>query len=338
MKNKYLFIVLMLGLAGMLTMQSCTKDESPTPVIYKAAVPANPTPAEGDVVDLDGTSYTLKWEGTTTTSWDVYFGPAGDVQLVKAGVTANTYTVTGITEGGEYEWYVWTKDANGITSSNITGPTRDPWYFYINTAPTAPVLTAPADGAVGFSVAGALTWTSDDAEGDDLTYDVFVGTSATPALVATGLTAATYSPKMVASTMYYWQVIAKDSHGYTASSAVHSFTTGLEPIMTFTGNYNVDEPAEGWNYDVTFVKGYSTTIKIGTGTGAYDGWWASWPATFTLDFTAKTYSMPYTVFTSGYAGVEAGGIDLATGTLQGTYTVWHNGAIIEQGVHTYVKK
>jgi len=233
MKNKYLIIVFLLGLAGMFTIQSCTKDESPTPVIYKAAVPMNPTPAEGAVVPLDGTSYVLKWEGTTTTSWDVYFGPAGDVKLVKTGLTANTYTVT-VTEGGEYEWYVWTKDANGVTSSNITGPTRDPWYFYINSGPTAPVLTAPLDAATNVSVTSALTWTSSDAEGDDIKYDVFFGKTATPALVATGLTVQTYSPTMADTTMYYWKVIATDSHGATSTSAVHSFKTGLTPP-----NYNV---------------------------------------------------------------------------------------------------
>jgi hypothetical protein len=331
MKNKYLIIVLLLGLAGMFTIQSCTKDESPTPVIYKAAVPMNPTPAEGAVVPLDGTSYVLKWEGTTTTSWDVYFGPYGDVKLVKTGLTGNTYTVT-VEEGGEYEWYVQTKDANGIVSSNITGPARDPWYFYINTAPTAPVLTTPADAAVGFSVAGALKWTSSDAEGDAIKYDVFISTSETPALAATGLTAATYSPTMVASTKYYWKVVATDSHGASATSAVHSFTTGLEPIMMFTGLYLCDEPAEAYSYDVTFAKASATTVK----TTNY--WNSGWTATFTIDLATNAFSMTSYTFSAGWTGVESGVVDPATGTMTGYYSLWKGGVVQETGIHTYTKK
>jgi hypothetical protein len=330
MKNKYLVIVILLAITGMFTIQSCVKDESPTPVIYKAAVITNPTPAVGDVLPQSGTSYTLKWEGTTSTTWDVYFGPAGNVALYKSGVSGNSLTVT-VADGGAFEWYVRTKDANGIVSSNITGPARDPWYFYINTAPTAPTLDSPVDGATDVDVTGSLDWTSDDAEGDDITYDVYFGTSPTPALVASGLTDPTYSPTMAASTVYYWKVVATDSHGYTSESATHSFTSGLEAIMAFTGAYTCDEPAEAWTYPVNFSKKTSSSLTI-------DAWWYSWPATFTLDLVAGTYSMAKTTFTSGYVGVEQGAIiDAATGEMQGTYTIWHNGAVIEQGVHTYTK-
>jgi len=264
MKNKYLIIVLMLGLAGMLTMQSCTKDESPTPIIYKAAVPANPTPAVGAVVPLSGTSYVLKWEGTTTTSWDVYFGPAGgELTKVKTGLTANTYTVTAAA-GGAYEWYVWTVDANGVSSSNITGPTRDPWYFYINTAPTAPVLTKPLDAATNVVPTTALTWTCSDAEGDAIKYDVFFGKTATPALVATGLTALTYSPTMADTTTYYWKIVATDVHGASATSAVHSFKTGLTPpnYAVFVGTANEVSPSISATAHTVSVQRLGTSNQI----------------------------------------------------------------------------
>jgi len=330
MKNKYLIIVLLLGLAGMFTMQSCIKDESPTPVVYKAAVPANPTPAEGDVVTLDGTSYTLTWEGTTTTNWDVYFGPYGSETLYKAGVTGNSITITGIEEGGEYGWYVETKDANGIVSSNITGPARDPWYFYINSAPTVPVLTAPVDGAVNVPVTTALKWTSEDAEHDAIKYDVYFGTSETPALVATGVSDATYSPTMNPTTKYYWKVVATDSHGYTATSPVYSFTTGEEAIAAFVGLYDCDEPGYK-HYDVNFKKINSTTIEC-------DNWWDSgWPVQFILDFAKKTATIK-TYVNGTYTVNGFGTIDPATGKMVVPYTVTKSGAISDNNTHTYVKK
>ncbi len=343
MKNKYLIIVFLLGISGMFTIQSCTKDETPTPVVYKADVPSTPTPAVGVALTLGGTPYTLKWEGTTA-AVDIHFGTtkaASDtVYKLSGGKTfdlkvlpSGGFTKGKTTVGGQYFWYIQTVDANGMVSSTITEPARDAYNFYINSAPTAPVLTTPADGSVGFSVAGALTWTATDAEDDgNLTYNVFFGkTDSTMALVANGLTDATYKPTMVASTKYFWRVVATDPHNASTSSAVHSFTSGLEPIMSFTGNYTADEPAEAYNYPVVFTKKSATAINI-------DAWWNSWAAVFNLDLVAGTYTMPYTVFTSGYSGSETGAIiNAATGKMQGTYTVWKNGVIVETGVHTYTR-
>jgi hypothetical protein len=328
MKRKIIILMVLIASSCMLTMQRCSKDNT-TFTVFKAPVPGTPTPAVDQVLTLSGSSYTLKWEGTAPT-WDIYIGTSSSPGLAKAGITGNSYTFT-TTTGGEFFWFVQTKDQNNVVSISPT------WNFFINSAPAVPVLTAPADAAVNFPVTGALTWTATDPEGDDMTYDVYLGTTATPGVVAT-VTDVTYSPVLVANTKYYWKVVAKDSHGYATSSVVKSFTTGAEAIMTYTGNYLVDEPAEGWNYMVSLKKLTATTVQIGNGAFTYDGWWASWTATFTLDLTKMTYSMAQTTFTSGYSGIEAGIVDPKTGNLTGTYTVWQNGKIIEQGVHTYTKK
>jgi len=103
------------------------------------------------------------------------------------------------------------------------------------------------------------------------------------------------------------------------------------PIDAFVGKYVVDEPAEGWTYNVAFTRASITSLKI-------DKYWFSWPAVFTLDFDAKTYSMPKTDFGDGYAAIESGTIDPVTGTMVGNYTIYQNGAVAETGVHTYTKK
>jgi hypothetical protein len=230
MKNKYLIIVLLLGLAGIFTMPSCTKDESPTPVVFKAAVPANPTPADGARVKFESTSLTLKWDGAATTTWDVYFGPAGADTLYKSGVTGNSLTIT-VPVAGEYSWHVYTIDANKVYSKSAT------WNFTL------------------------------------------------------------------------W-----------------------ENITVYLGNFTVDEPAESWPtpYHVNFTRHDANTLDV-------DAWWDSWPSTFALDYTNNTYTMAKTDFGGGYEGEESGTIDPKTGTLKGNYTIWQNGAIIEQGPHTYTK-
>lgn len=104
------------------------------------------------------------------------------------------------------------------------------------------------------------------------------------------------------------------------------------PIDAFVGKYTCDEPAESYSYSISFSKASTTSVT----TANY--WNSEWNATFTIDFVNKTYSMPVTVWTSGYSGVESGTVDLVTGKMVGNYTIWRNGAIFEEGVHTYTMK
>ena len=116
MKRKNIILVMLLAIAGIFTMPGCTKDESPTPVIFKAAVPANPTPANGGQVDyVQGNTYTLKWDGAATSTWDVYLADT----LYKSGVTGNSVTFTA-TAPGEISWHVYTIDANKVFSVSPT--------------------------------------------------------------------------------------------------------------------------------------------------------------------------------------------------------------------------
>ncbi|GEM_PF-3514698 len=104
------------------------------------------------------------------------------------------------------------------------------------------------------------------------------------------------------------------------------------PVDKFVGSYLCDEPAEAYNYGVSFTRKTTSSIQ----TANY--WNSGWTAVFSLDFVNNTYSMPLTTFTSGYSAVESGTIDQTTGKLVGNYTIYHNGAVEETGVHTYTRK
>jgi hypothetical protein len=329
MKIKSIILVMLLVFSGLIAMQSCKKDESPQPVIYKAAVPAAPAPANSAVVAFTGSgqSITLNWGGDATSgSWDVYFGDSSTPPKV-ATVTSNSYTAT-VTAGGAYFWQVITVDANNVKS------TSEVWSFEVNSNPAIPSTPKPALNAIKVSCNPTLTWVDTDPEGDDLTYDLYLGKTSTPGIVASGLTAATYTSvaTLTPNVDYYWQIVAHDPFGGIAKGPVWKFTTGALPINTFVGLYDTDEPAESYHYDVTFTFGSASTIK----TTNY--WNSAWPATFTLDFTKLTYTMTAYTFSAGWTGVESGIIDATTGKMTGTYTLWLNGVIQEQGVHTYTKK
>jgi hypothetical protein len=225
MKRKILFFVMLLAVLGLSTMQSCKKDAVVTPKEYVAAMPEAPVPAVDAVVPFTGTgqAITLEWTGTATNAikWDVYFGDTDAPDLVSSAQTANTYTAH-VTAGGTYFWGVVTVDANNVESAS------ELWSFQVNSNPVVPVLTAPANNAVAVSKTVALKWTATDPEEDDLTFDVYLGTTATPGVATTGLADATYSPTLAYNTTYYWRVVSKDPYGGSATSAVYKFTTDVQ--------------------------------------------------------------------------------------------------------------
>lgn len=210
---------------------------------------------------------------------------------------------------------------------------KDNTTFTIYNAFTEPTVTAPANAAT-IKITGttvALTWASTDKDGDTPKADVYFGTDPKPPLYKAGNAGLSLTVPVELGLTYYWKVTMKDANGVMTYGPTWSFTV-FEPIGIFVGTYNVDEPAEGWSYHITTSKTSPTTILLSN-----DGWWASWKATFTLNFTTNTYSMPKTDFGGGYEGIESGVITPATGKMVGDYTIWSKGKVIETGVHTYTK-
>lgn len=78
-----------------------------------------------------------------------------------------------------------------------------------------------------------------DPDGDDLTYDVFLGKTMNPqTLVASDLEEATFqvTARLERNTQYYWRVVAKDGNGGLGDSDIFTFETrGLDtPIAPLT--------------------------------------------------------------------------------------------------------
>lgn len=200
---------------------------------------------------------------------------------------------------------------------------------------TEPTVTAPLDAAT-IKISGTtvdLKWASTDADGDAVLCDVYFGTEAAPKLYKAGHNALSLTVPVELGKTYYWKVTMKDANGVMTYGPVWSFTV-FEPIGIFVGDYNADEPAEDYSYDISFTKADATTL-------ATDNYWNSgWKATFTLDFTNNTYTlvMPSATWSGVYSGTESGTIDPKTGTMVGNYTIFKNGVSVEEGVHTYTKK
>ncbi|WP_026729102.1 carboxypeptidase-like regulatory domain-containing protein [Flavobacterium denitrificans] len=96
-----------------------------------------------------------------------------------------------------------------------------------NKPPEIPVLTAPADNAIGQALSLDLTWTAKDPEGDPLTYTVTVKNGTTDEVKTySDLKTTTLNIKDLSfSTKYYWQVTVDDGINKPINSATNSFRT-----------------------------------------------------------------------------------------------------------------
>lgn len=93
-----------------------------------------------------------------------------------------------------------------------------------NAPPLQPNSPFPlASGANVTFVAPYLHWSSGDADGDPITYRVYFGTNASPALLLTGPADSFVPGFLRPQTVYYWQIIASDGK-----------TNSLGPIWSFT--------------------------------------------------------------------------------------------------------
>ena len=150
-----------------------------------------------------------------------------------------------------------------------------------NPAPNDPEAPSPSSGATVGSRNPTLTWDASDPDNDDLTYDVHLGPSSSPAQVAGGLTSKSYETEGLQSgTTYNWKVVVTDQDGATTEGPVWSFATpssrgggaydedfSTDPNYTVSYSGNTEDKAEAeWDTD---QENYYARVKDQT-----SDWWS----------------------------------------------------------------
>ena len=229
--TRYYWNVVSIGSGGLRTegpvWSFTTWTSNPAPTIPVSPQPANQTRH----VSL---APTLSWLSTDPESqplsYDVYFG-ADDDPAFLAHSTTNHVDVTGLEYFKDYYWRVVAFDSEGASTS---GPQ---WTFRTkgDKPPTVPVLVAPALASVVPPFDGYLEWSAQDPEGDPLHFDIYLGTTANPPLVATRTVDRLDFSQLNLSedTMYYWRVSARDLDDLVTDGPVWTFrTSDLVPPVT----------------------------------------------------------------------------------------------------------
>ncbi len=174
---------------------------------FTPPVPSNPFPAD-DAIGV-ANSVTLTWDcedqdENDEVSYKVYFGTQPNPVVMSYSQTANSYEATSLLSATTYYWKI---EANDGTSAS-TSPT---WHFRTNTRPEPITNPYPENGADFIFLDVVLSWECSDLDGDDLTYNVQMGTGSNFETIAEGLTEKSFAPTgLQYDETYYWRVLAFD--------------------------------------------------------------------------------------------------------------------------------
>jgi uncharacterized protein (TIGR02145 family) len=125
-------------------------------------------------------------------------------------------------------------------------------------SPLEPFDPHPANGSTESSTDIKLSWTISNPDGDNLIYDIYLGTSANPSTIigSDRIDTSLAVKDIKADVMYYWKVVAKAQYRPAVSSKVWTFTVHIgEIIFNPDLDYGSVADIDGNNYK---------TIHIGT--------------------------------------------------------------------------
>jgi hypothetical protein len=187
--------------------------------------PSNPDPDNGDT-DID-TDVDLSWKCTDddddVLSYDIYLGESSNPPLFTTGIVGRTYNPGSLDLYTTYYWKIVAKDSMG---GSTTGPI---WSFTTrgNDPPEDPSEPDPYNAETDVYITTDLSWACSDPDNDDITYDVYFGTTSPPSKVVSNQTELTYDPpgELDFNTEYYWQIVAWDEYQYSTVGSIWSFTT-----------------------------------------------------------------------------------------------------------------
>ena len=199
---------------------------APDPGKAALTLPAqNAACATGTVISSTQSTIIFTWNSSANTdSYEL------DIKNLLTGTTTTQTSATNqlsvnLNRDTPYSWYVVSK-----SSTSTTATKSDVWKFYNAGVGTVSHPPFPADNlspTFGQSVTAGtvnLTWTGSDPDNDIAGYDVYFGTTPSPAISKSNITDKFVNGVTVTSgIVYYWKVITKDAAGNTSDSGTFQF-------------------------------------------------------------------------------------------------------------------
>ncbi|WP_242202128.1 hypothetical protein [Aestuariivivens insulae] len=206
--------------------------------VKEVVIPKKPTAAslvfpeqnsectEGTNITTNNSTITFDWTaGSDTDSYELTLKNLVSGEITKHSAT-NTEISIELFRATPYSWFVTSK-SNSVTDT----ATSATWKFYnagegnVNYAPFPAAVVAPAhESSMASTTTVTLEWSGSDVDNDIASYDVYFGTTESPALLNSGITASSLVNVSVTSgTAYYWYVVTNDEQGNSSTSELFKF-------------------------------------------------------------------------------------------------------------------
>jgi hypothetical protein len=216
--------------------------------------PDNPSPTN-EAVNIS-ISTQFYWEGSDpdpsdNITYDVYFENNTPPTLLIASLNESTFNPGTLQYNTTYYWKVIANDSEDTTEGDLWSFTteKEP-----NQPPYEPFCLNPLPGEMNTDLDEILIWIGGDPDADIVFYDIYLGTTTTPPLVASDVLLSLYIPETLEyNTTYFWKIIADDGQS-TTESQVWNFTTKPQP------NNPPNEPCNPTPEDAAFNISIHTTL------------------------------------------------------------------------------
>jgi len=174
-------------------------------------------------------SANITWDTNTLSDSVVRYGtiiptiPVAD----PSGVISHSVSISGLNTHTTYYYEVQSTTQDGYTIIDNNGGM---YYSFTteNNFPNVPRNPNPDDGKKNVKTTIVLSWIGGDDDGDDVLYDVYLGTANPPVTMVNSSQSEEFydpDPDLNPNTIYYWQIIARDIEGATTTGPIWSFTT-----------------------------------------------------------------------------------------------------------------
>ena len=262
-----------LCLAGALSLLAgCSSGNTPNDT--------QPDPPTGVTATAGNAQVTLTWTASVgALSYNIYFANASGVSKASpnkiSGITATTYTQTGLTNGTPYFYILTASNLNGeglIASSQVAATPFSP-------APAPPTaLTATAGNAQV-----ALAWTaSTGATSYNLYYSLTTGVTPANGTKISGITTPSYTQTGLANGSTYFYVVTAVSSGGESPASAQASAKPVAPIpappaalTAAAGNAQIalswTASAGATSYNVYYGTAATVSPTTGTRIGAISG-------------------------------------------------------------------
>lgn len=189
--------------------------------------------------------------------------PGAAAAIVASNTASSTLSATLAPKTAGETWYYYVIAVQADGNTIWSAPMWITWGSSC-TLPGTPALSSPASGATGVSTSTTLSWA---AVSGATSYDLYLGTSTSPAFYA-NTTSTSRAVSLSASSTYFWNVVAKNACGSGPASAQRSFTTagGGTPVTLI--NEGAESGAAGWTFTKNTGSGWSIETSTDSRSGA----------------------------------------------------------------------